>query len=199
MWLGVFRTTDWHWTGPQGDGYQAEVIRMALDVNQVIKEIRSRAVEAEIWNADGVGAPPDQSPLDLLQHRVQPHFREVLERLDMLAVVRQPAYVFSMASNALRSAFWEHPMPADFFGEEMQPLYRDAWFGMGHLVRACAGRLEGLPQQEKVTLASAAVCTMLDPTVDKVYGSARSDPKGALQLLDRVLNERDRGPRGRGR
>lgn len=194
----MFKSTEWYWTGPQVS-YQVELMQMALDVNQVIKELRSRAVEAEIWNAEGTGAPTDLSPLDLLQRHVQPHFTKVIDRLTELASGRVSADLLTRASSALQSAFWEHTMPADFFGEDLQPLYRDTWFGMGHLVRASGNRLEGLPQTEKVTLASAAACTMLDPTVDKVYGSGRPDPKGALQLLDQVLNERDRGPRARGR
>lgn len=170
---------------------------MALDAKRVIDQLRQAAAEAEIWNV-GQGNSPEVTPEAFFTNYVRPHFGKVLDRLGEVQVGHQDGTIH-LAAERLESAFWKHQLPADFFGEELQGVYRDAWFATGHLVRASGNRLDGLRPTEKAALASAGACVLLDPTVDRVFGVTKPDPQAAVQILSQVARHREREAGDRGR
>jgi hypothetical protein len=185
---------DWRWGSDEHDAGR-ELVMMALDTRLVIDELRRASMEAEIWNAGETGQPPVTTPEQFMADDVRPHFAKMLGRLGDF---QNGSRDVVLATERLERALWKHPLPADFFGEELQGVYRDTWFATGHLVCASGVCLDGLSSAERSSLASAAACVLLDPTVDRVFGSGAPDPQSAMRILNQALS-RERGGAGRDR
>lgn len=182
---------EWSWQeGRAHDDHGVELVQMARDAWRVLEALRSAAhAEEQLQVREGLLLP--MRPKEFIGTMVAPHFGSMVERLREVQK-EGTRYHLSAAGCQLLAVAHDTQLPPWFADEEMQLTYRRTWFATGHLTVASGDAIRGLPSAERIRLASAAACVLLDPTVDHITAGETCHPKGALRILERALRQRVR-------
>jgi hypothetical protein len=163
---------------------------MAMDLRKVLDTLRAAVQEEERLQAKE-GSLLSVRPKEFISDVVAPQFGKMVERLREVQETGVHYHLSAAGCHLLAVAHDDH-LPPWFDDVCMQLTYRRTWFAAGHLTIASGEVIRQLPGAERVGLASAAACVLLDPTVDHVAGGEGPHPQGALQILGQALRQRER-------